>query len=340
MESSEPPEKVEAEVFSLQQQLATTRKELMASQATLSAVLRSKSWRITAPMRRVARCWRKTLHPGAQITLNEKIRLKMQHDRRPILTTFADKFAVRDYVQQRVGSKYLARLHFSTTDPEKIDVCALPRNFVLKANHASGGVVVVWDGADRSCTLPSPDHTFQSCCIHPDKLEPERLISSAKDWLTHTYQGPLGLEWCYQDIPRRILVEELLLTPQGTLPKDYKLFCFSGRPRWIQLDEDRFGDHTRNFYWPDWQPIPVKVGRYPLGPGNSPKPKCLDEMLSVARKLSRKIDFVRVDLYCTQRGVCFGELTNYPAAGSLVISPPQFEIELGKWWDTDAQRWR
>jgi hypothetical protein len=52
------------------------------------------------------------------VTLNEKILFKMAFDRRPILKTLADRIAVRDYVQERVGGHVLPKhLHvFSDAD--------------------------------------------------------------------------------------------------------------------------------------------------------------------------------------------------------------------------------
>jgi hypothetical protein len=42
----------------------------------------------------------------------------------------------------------------------------------------------------------------------------------------------------------------------------------------------------------------------------------------VAAKLSADIDFIRVDLYETDNGVIFGELTNYPMGGEKLTHLP------------------
>ena len=46
-----------------------------------------------------------------------------------------------------------------------------------------------------------------------------------------------------------------------------------------------------------------------------PKPDCIDEMFDIAEKLSKGIPFVRVDLYCINGQIYFGETTFFPDSG-------------------------
>ena len=78
-------------------------------------------------------------------TFSKKIRYKMAYDRRNELTTFADKVAVRRYVANSVGGKYLTTL-YEVLGEDSLDLLPtekLPKNFVIKTNHGSGGVVIV-----------------------------------------------------------------------------------------------------------------------------------------------------------------------------------------------------
>ena len=45
-----------------------------------------------------------------------------------------------------------------------------------------------------------------------------------------------------------------------------------------------------------------------------PKPEGLEEAFEIADRLSKEFPFVRVDLYLTEQGVRFGEMTFTPAA--------------------------
>jgi hypothetical protein len=65
------------------------------------------------------------------------------------------------------------------------------------------------------------------------------------------------------------------------------------------------------------------------------KPETFAEMLDTVGKLAHGLDFVRVDLYDTTRGVVLGEMTIYPLAGRF-NSPtpdPKFNKWLGDQWE-------
>jgi len=56
----------------------------------------------------------------------------------------------------------------------------------------------------------------------------------------------------------------------------------------------------------------------------------LKEMLSIAESLSGKIPYVRVDLYCIEKRIVFGEMTLTPGSGFKTIQPPEFDQLWGK----------
>lgn len=270
----------------------------------------------------------------------------MAYDRRPILTMLADKVEVRKYVQERVGDDYLSEIFdvyevLTTTRPDN-----LPRNYVIKANHGSGAAVFVWDEAPRQ-QLPSDLRrvTWERFFVHPETLEWDRLRKLADKWVSQNFFWSPGRlpEWAYQAIPPRIMIEELLLDAQGELPSDYKFFMFDGECHLIQHDLMRFSGHLRDIYSPAWDRLPIRF-LYKNSLEGSQKPNGLDEMLTVARALSDGMDFVRVDLYETDKGVKFGEMTNYPDAGYGRFEPASFDLWLGSHWQlpsvqkVDAER--
>jgi hypothetical protein len=101
----------------------------------------------------------------------------------------------------------------------------------------------------------------------------------------------------------------------------------NGDCAFIQVDFDRFIDHSRTLYDKGWNYLPVtlkfKQGRQIQRPSN------LDEMLSIAKKLSRGFDYVRVDLYSIGKDIFFGEMTNYPGNGMEKFDPIDFDYKLG-----------
>src|ERR1700761_3122095 len=62
-------------------------------------------------------------------TLNDWILRRKVFDRRPVLSTFVDKLAVRDYVAEHVGADVLPAIHLVTSDFTATQVDNLPRRF-------------------------------------------------------------------------------------------------------------------------------------------------------------------------------------------------------------------
>jgi TupA-like ATPgrasp len=267
-------------------------------------------------------------------TFGEKVRLRMATDRRRILTTFADKVAVRDYVAERAGSEVLTDLYAVTRTPEQLPRLGLPREFALKAAHACGGVVLVADCFPPENRLPEPPAGWpRGLTLRPEALDWDKLVHLCWDWLARRY-NPYE-EWAYSKVKQRILVEELLLD-SGRVPPDYKLFVFDGRVHVVQVDLDRFGKRRRNLYTPRWELLDVRHG-FPRGP-HVPRPPGLERIIAVAEQLGGGIDFVRVDLYNIGERVVFGELTVYPTAGWPSFDPPEFGEQLGAVWQLPRHR--
>lgn len=68
-----------------------------------------------------------------------------------------------------------------------------------------------------------------------------------------------------------------------------------------------------------------------------PRPECLEEMLSIAAKLSEGIPHVRIDLYQINGRVYFSEYTFYSDAGLAEFQPPEWDEILGSWLELPAK---
>jgi TupA-like ATPgrasp len=243
-------------------------------------------------------------------TFNQKLFYKMLYDRRPLLVTFADKLAAREYVRQKVGGEILVNLLAVTDRPEEIRFDLLPERFVIKANHGSGFVRIVKN----------------------KRLEDEAdLRRTCQKWLSKSY-GEWNGEWVYyKSIPPKIMIESFLDSGQGEAAYDYKFFVFNGKVFMIQVDMDRFIGHRRDLFTREWKFLDV---RYRLPNSNKPvsKPACLDQMIKIAERLAEETDFVRVDLYEVGGRIFFGELTNFPLNGGQPFEPKEFDAVLGAQW--------
>jgi hypothetical protein len=294
----------------------------------------------------IARTLRQHTHPYARFylqnllralrprTFSDKVRRKMLFDRRDLLPLTADKAAVRDYVTDMVGERYLKRAYAITDDPTTIDWAALPREFVCKATHASGGVLLVTDDAEADARVePFERVRWRRMAVRPGTVAASDLIAVCSGWLRRRYGWGWNSthEWHYLRIPPRILVEELLRGHGGTAPVEHRFFVFEGRCDLIQVvihdGARRFAAHFR----PAWTPVDVKHRRLEPPPGEVERPPTLPEMISVAERLGSETDFVRVDLLAAGDRIAFGEMTHFPNAGKPSF-PPAADAVIGASW--------
>ncbi|MBK8375546.1 MAG: hypothetical protein IPL18_11955 [Sphingomonadales bacterium] len=138
----------------------------------------------------------------------------------------------------------------------------------------------------------------------------------------------------YNQIERKILIEPLI-DFAGTAPNDYKIFCFSGQPFFVQVDSDRFSDHKRAFYSTDWELIDFGL-MYPREFDRADAPPHLRTMLDLATKLAAGFAFCRVDFYDLPDGPRFGETTFCPGAAHERFDPVSADEWLGAIWKSAA----
>ena len=242
-------------------------------------------------------------------SFNEKIMHRKYFTDDERFSTVSDKWAVRDYVADRVGSDVLTKVYHVTDDPRTIPFNSLPPEYVIKPTHTSGGVSIVDEGEE------------------PDETE---IIETYEDWLDRTFGVEQGEYW-YGDIEPQVLIEERLRGKESVVPRDFKFFVFHGQVEYIDVHYDRYGNHTRRLYDTEWNPQEFEL-TFPLGPVTS-EPEHLDKMIDIAETLGDDFDFMRVDLYQTgSKGVKFGELTVAPGEGGSPFRPKEYDFELGSLW--------
>ncbi len=170
---------------------------------------------------------------------------------------------------------------------------------------------------------------------HEDDLDWSVIEATCQQWLSQTF-GAVTHEWVYSQVPRRILVEPFLGPADYTvlrLPIDYKLFVFSGRVHYIQVDTDRATNHKRTFFDRAWRRQSFTYG-FPMDTRVLNKPRSLDQMIEAAEHLGREFSFVRIDLYEINGKPKFGEFTFLPNSGLLPFSPASYDDILGALWTT------
>lgn len=246
------------------------------------------------------------------ITFNEKLQWLKLYNRNPRYTDMVDKYAVREFIKDTIGEKYLVSLLGVYESTEEIDYSKLPNQFVLKPTHTSGNIII---------------------CKNKDNLDIEATNKVLNKWLKREYYW-YQREWPYKNIKPRIICEELLVDETKEDLIDYKILCFKGEPRCLFLCLDRRSQSGLkvDFYDLNWNPLPFER-HYPSSGKRVQKPACFDEMLELSRKLSSEIPFVRVDFYIVNNQIKFGELTFYPGSGLEEFTPEEYDRILGDWID-------
>jgi hypothetical protein len=185
---------------------------------------------------------------GRPVTASQKIRWRILKDRNPLLATFADKVAVRDYVAGPVGPEILPRVYAVTEDPDELDFDALPREFVLKPNHGSGAVWIITKEAPPGGLFPV--NTWNPAVTDPDRTDRSRVVATARGWLASNL-GVEALEWAYLNVTPRLLVEELLPWRNGNSPNELKLWTFHGKVRMVRHITNWFGQREIATFTPN-----------------------------------------------------------------------------------------
>ena len=241
------------------------------------------------------------------VTFNEKIQWLKLYDSTYLKTMLSDKYLVRQWIKEKIGDEYLVPLLGVWNTFGEIDFDSLPNKFFLKCNHGSGMNIAVED-----------KETF-------DKQKAKEQFDK---WMATNYAFHIGLELQYKDIPRKILAEKYIEQMNSGLI-DYKIHCFAGEPKIVQIIGDRdLIKHTAKecFLTPEWKQEDLMYHTYELYEQIPVRPSSIDKMLDIARTLSNGIRYVRVDLYDLEGIIKFGEMTFTPMGG------------YGKWKGSQASR--
>lgn len=242
-------------------------------------------------------------------TFSEKIQWLKLNDRKDIYHTFVDKYEVRKYIAEKIGDSYLIPLAVENvlSNADQIEFDKLPNQFVIKCTHGSGCNII---------------------CKNKLELNEKEIKNKLNKWMHKNWYW-YGREWPYKDLTPRIIIEKYMVDESGCDLKDYKVLCFNGVPKLIETHLNRYnGNHKQIFYDMDWKKTDI------VQPGLSndvdvAKPKTLNEMLELSKKLADGTSFLRVDWYDISGHLYFGELTLYDASGFLPFEGSSDE-DLGK----------
>lgn len=237
---------------------------------------------------------------------NQKMHYLMIYEYGKKETQLADKYLVRDYVAEKGYSNILTKIYKTYKNADEINLNELPEKFVLKTNNGSGKVFV---------------------CIDKNKFNLDEVKKKLKKNLKENFAKEC-LEYHYADINPIVICEQYLGEEDGTLPKDYKIYCFNGKPECILVCSEREKKLKLDYYDLNWNYLNYSKEEY-KSKKEIPKPNKLKEMIKIAEDLSEGHRYVRVDLYEIDGKIYFGEMTFTPAAGLIKYNTEEALKYLG-----------
>lgn len=223
-----------------------------------------------------------------------------------------DKYEVKKYIANLIGEQYIIPTLGVWDSADKVDFELLPDQFVIKCNHNSGlGMYICKDKAQMNIS---------------------KVRQGLQAGLKEKFYK-MAHEMQYKNVKPLIIAEKYMEDESGFELKDYKFFCFNGNVKFVKVDFDRFvGKHRANYYDLDWNLLPFEEVVCPRDINKlNQRPKNLDLMIDIAKRLSKDIPFVRVDLYNIDGKIYFGELTFTPNGGMGPFNPDEWDYKIGSY---------
>ena len=220
-----------------------------------------------------------------------------------------DKYEAKKFVASIIGEEYVIPTLGVWDRFDDIDFSTLPKQFVLKCTHDSGGLVIVRDKSKVD--------------IEAAKAKIERSLKRNYFWQSR--------EWPYKNVKPRIIAEKYMSDGNHANLPVYKIFCFNGLPRIIQtIQNDKQKNETIDYFDTNWQLLNLRQN-FP----NSKTPLCCPstslEMQKIAQALAANYSFIRIDLYTIEGKPMFSEYTFFSDAGMAKFDPPEWDKTLGDW---------
>lgn len=229
---------------------------------------------------------------------NQFIQWLKVFDNKKYKTNMTDKYAMRRYVKDNIGEEYLVRLYGVYDEYSEIVFEKLPQKFVLKCNHGCGMNVIVRD---------------------KDEIDNSSLKKQFNGWMrvNYAFEHYPGIEPQYRGIRPRIICEEYL----GDNLVDIQFWCSRGEVLFISYIDHPHGENKKASFDEKWNRLDF-VTSLPENKEIISKPKRLNEMLKIAKRVSADMEFLRFDFYILENGdVKISEFTFTPANGLVGWHP-------------------
>lgn len=243
----------------------------------------------------------------------------MNEKMRKLIPMCTDKYAVRGYIESKGYGDILNEFYGVYDNVDDIDYEALPKQFVMKMNNASGRNWICKDKERAKSEWPEIKKMFV-------------------EWLADSDFGWETGEWQYALIQPRIIVEKYLddLSEDDAVI-DYKLHVINGKAFGFFIGYNRENDIMVDSakrgvcfdcYDTEWNLTEDILPQWHQNRRIIPKPKKLKQMLEIAEDCTKEFTYCRFDMYEINGKIIFGEMTFTPHGGVLDYYTEEYQKSM------------
>ena len=223
----------------------------------------------------------------------EKYLWRKLFDHDPRIVRLTDKLAAKEYLRDKFPDVAVAPVLWQGDNAADIPDEVLQRDCVIKTNHGSGMLWFVRDG-------------------NIDRAAMEKQFSK---WMQLRY-GKRHHEWAYGQIKPKLFVEEMLLSGEDRVNRDYKMYMCGDRLVYCYVCFDSLSENeSYGLLDGDGSSIENNLGQPIDEYKHMQRPQNWEALLDTAKRLSSDFDHVRCDLHDIDGQIWFSEFTFYPMAG-------------------------
>lgn len=219
----------------------------------------------------------------------------------PLRVFLTDKEYFKLFVAAIVGENYTVETEAVLRSKADVDSYTFPDGFCAKPTHMSGEVLIVKRG---------------------ESFDKDRI----KRWFDLDHYA-ISRERNYRLLRPKVIIEKIIFGESDIT--DFRIFCVGGKAKVFCIDVGKYSNYRRAFYSIDWQKLDFSLG-HPLYEGEIERPENLSEMIEIAEKLARQLNFVRVDFYSNGKQCFLGEMTNCHASASQQFIPIDAEYRFSE----------
>lgn len=242
-------------------------------------------------------------------THSEHILLRKLRDHDPRFPQLTDKYTARAWLDEVMGAgfadTYCVPLLARATCFEELPSSLWNQDVILKASHTSGQNYVVRQGDTAAKNIAR------------QKLR--RSLTRIHGWRRY--------EWAYLDLEPSIVAEPLL---QGGDILDLKLYFYDGVLRFLMPESNKGPKPALTVFDTDWKPLDMTLEDFE--PFAADPPSTPQEIITIAERIAKGFDHLRVDFLITSERFYLGELTLYDASGLARFDSYESDRILGQYW--------